>query len=80
MPIANDFTSILELEWDINFIQCYPNQELKITELCNLLQLTAGKHAELGGISYLTYKNIIRPGFWEKCALRLIKCQNGGIK
>ncbi len=53
MPIANDFMAILELEWDINFIQCYPNQELKITELCNLLQLTAGKHAELGGISYL---------------------------
>jgi medium-chain acyl-[acyl-carrier-protein] hydrolase len=52
MPIANNFTSILTKDWEINFLQCYPNGFLKYTELCNLLQLTAATHAELGGISF----------------------------
>lgn len=52
MPISPLFTSILEQTFEINFIQCYPNGKLKHTELCNLLQLTAAKHAELGGISF----------------------------
>ena len=53
MPIAPNFTSILEQEYEINFLLCYPNGLLKYTELCNLLQITAGNHADLGGISYL---------------------------
>ena len=53
MPIAPNFTSILEQEYEINFLLCYPNGFLKYTELCNLLQITAGNHADLGGISYL---------------------------
>uniref|UniRef100_UPI00404B8C23 acyl-[acyl-carrier-protein] thioesterase n=1 Tax=Flavobacterium sp. TaxID=239 RepID=UPI00404B8C23 len=53
MPIAPNFTSILEQEYEINFLLCYPNGVLKYTELCNLLQITAGNHADLGGISYL---------------------------
>lgn len=52
MPIAKDFTSILTKEWEITFLQCYPNGYLKYTDLCNILQLTAGVHAEIGGISF----------------------------
>lgn len=52
MPIAPNFTSILQQNWEINFLQCYPNGYLKYTDLCNILQLTAGLHAELGSISF----------------------------
>ena len=52
MPISKDFTSILTKDWEINFLQCYPNGYLKYTDLCNILQLTAGVHAELGGLSF----------------------------
>jgi len=52
MPIASNFTSVLTKNWEINFLQCYPNGYLKYTDLCNILQLTAGLHAELGGISF----------------------------
>ena len=52
MPISKNFTSILTKDWEINFLQCYPNGYLKYTDLCNILQITAGVHAELGGISF----------------------------
>lgn len=52
MPINRDFTSILYKDWEITFLQCYPNGYLKFTDLCNILQLTAGAHAEMGGISF----------------------------
>ena len=52
MPISPEFTSKFDQKHEINFLQCYPNGYLKYTDLCNLLQLTAGKHAELGGISF----------------------------
>ncbi len=52
MPIDKNFTSIYSQDWKINFLQCYPNGYLKYTDLCNILQLTAGTHAELGGISF----------------------------
>ncbi|MDI1316968.1 acyl-ACP thioesterase domain-containing protein [Flavobacterium sp.] len=52
MPISKEFSSILTKDWEINFLQCYPNGYLKYTDLCNILQLTAGVHAELGGISF----------------------------
>jgi acyl-ACP thioesterase len=52
MPISKEFTSILTKDWEISFLQCYPNGYLKYTDLCNILQLTAGVHAELGGISF----------------------------
>ncbi len=52
MPIASNFTSIYSKEWDINFSQCFPNGSLKYTELCNILQLTAAAHSEIGGISF----------------------------
>jgi medium-chain acyl-[acyl-carrier-protein] hydrolase len=52
MPIAPNFTSILSKEFEINFIQCAPNGLLKYTELCNLMQVAAALHSELGGISF----------------------------
>jgi acyl-ACP thioesterase len=52
MPIASDFTSILSKKRKIDFTQCLPNGNLKYTDLCNILQLVAGDHAELGGISF----------------------------
>jgi acyl-ACP thioesterase len=52
MPIAANFTSVLSIDWEINFTQCYPNGYLKYSELCNILQLTAAKHSENGGISF----------------------------
>jgi acyl-ACP thioesterase len=52
MPISPNFTSIFRKDWEINFTQCTPNGYLKYTDLCNLLQLTAAAHSELGGISF----------------------------
>ena len=52
MPIAPNFTSVLSKDWEINFTQCLPNGSLKYTDLCNLLQLTAATHSEIGGISF----------------------------
>ena len=52
MPISPNFSSIFSKDWEINFTQCTPNGYLKYTDLCNLLQLTAGDHAEVGGISF----------------------------
>lgn len=52
MPISPNFTSVYSHDWEINFLQCTPNGLLKHTDLCNLLQLTAGYHAELGGLSF----------------------------
>ena len=52
MPISPNFTSIFSKDWDINFTQCLPNGYLKYTDLCNILQLTAAAHSEIGGISF----------------------------
>jgi medium-chain acyl-[acyl-carrier-protein] hydrolase len=52
MPISPDFTSIFSKNWEINFTQCLPNGYLKYTDLCNILQLTAAAHSEVGGISF----------------------------
>ena len=53
MPIAKDFTSVFSKDWEINFTQCTPNGYLKYTDLCNMLQLTAANHSEIGGISFV---------------------------
>ena len=52
MPIAENFTSIFSKDWEINFTQCMPNGYIKYTDLCNILQLTAAAHSEIGGISF----------------------------
>lgn len=53
MPISPDFTSIYKHDFEIGFQHCYPTGFLKHTEICNLFQIVAGIHADLGGISYL---------------------------
>ena len=53
MPISSNFTSIYKQNFEIGFQHCYPNGFLKHTEICNLFQIVAGIHADLGGISYL---------------------------
>jgi len=52
MSISPHFTSVLSKDWEINFTQCAPNGFLKYTDLCNILQLTAAAHSEVGGISF----------------------------
>lgn len=52
MSVSPDFSSVLSVNFTISFDQCYPNGSLRYTDLCNLLQLTAGQHADLGGISF----------------------------
>ena len=52
MPISPNFSSIFSKEWEINFTQCSPNGYLKYTDLCNILQLTAAAHSDVGGISF----------------------------
>lgn len=52
MPISPNFTSVYSKDWEINFTQCTPAGFLKYTDLCNILQLTAGSHADVGGISF----------------------------
>lgn len=52
MQINPNFTSIYEQEFELSFLNCYPNGLLKYTDLCNFIQITAGNHADLGGISY----------------------------
>jgi medium-chain acyl-[acyl-carrier-protein] hydrolase len=52
MPISPNFSSILTKEIEINFTQCTPNGMLKYTELCQILQVCAALHSELGGISF----------------------------
>ncbi len=52
MPIAPDFTSIHQTEWEINFTMCAPNGRLSYVNLCNLLQLAAAAHSISGGLSF----------------------------
>ena len=52
MPISPNFSSVFSKEWEINFTQCLPNGYLKYTDLCNILQLTAAAHSDVGGISF----------------------------
>ena len=52
MPISQQFTSVYETEWTVNFTQCAPNGYLNYVNLCNLLQLTAAGHSIVGGLSF----------------------------
>lgn len=52
MPIAPDFTSILSRDFTIDFTRCDPKGRLRLTDLCHLLQIVAGDHADIGGISF----------------------------
>lgn len=73
MPISADFTSIFSKDWEINFTQCTPNGYLKYTDLCNILQLTAASHSEIGGISFVDMQEFNQA--WVLSRMRLeIKC------
>ena len=72
MPISSNFTSILEQEYEINFLQCYPNGLLKYTDLCNILQITAGFHADLGGISFSDMQEHHQAWVMSKMRLEII--------
>jgi medium-chain acyl-[acyl-carrier-protein] hydrolase len=52
MPISPEFDSVFSKNFEINFTQCLPNGSLRFTDLCNILQLTAAAHSEVGGISF----------------------------
>lgn len=43
---------IFEKEWTLNFTQCYPNGQLKYSELNNILQITGSDHSESLGFGY----------------------------
>lgn len=73
MPIAPHFTSILEQEFEINFLQCYPNGLLKYTDLCNIFQITAGLHADLGGISFSDMQAHHQAWVMSKMRLEIIR-------
>ncbi len=72
MPISPNFTSILEQEYEINFLQCYPNGLLKYTDLCNIFQITAGIHADLGGISFSDMQKHHQAWVMSKMRLEII--------
>ena len=72
MPISPHFASILEQEFEINFLQCYPNGLLKYTDLCNMLQITAGFHADLGGISFSDMQEHHQAWVMSKMRLEII--------
>ena len=80
MPMSPNFTSILEQEYEINFLLCYPNGLLKYTELCNLLQITAGNHADLGGISYLDMQAHDQAWVMSRMRLEIDKLPKWGDK
>ena len=73
MPISPHFTSILEQEFEINFLQCYPNGLLKYTDLCNIFQITAGLHADLGGISFSDMQAHHQAWVMSKMRLEIIR-------
>lgn len=52
MPISPDFQSIHTKEFYIDFTRCDVKGRLRITSLCDFLQITAGEHADVGGISF----------------------------
>ncbi len=52
MPVSPNFRSIHQKEFEIYFSQSAPNEKIKYTELCNIFQLVAAEHAEIGGISF----------------------------
>lgn len=72
MPISSNFTSTLEQEYEINFLQCYPNGLLKYTDLCNIFQVTAGIHADLGGISFSDMQEHHQAWVMSKMRLEII--------
>lgn len=72
MPISDNFTSIYTKDWEINLTQCMPNGSLKYTDLCNILQLTAAKHSEIGGISFTDMQEFHQAWVLSKMRVEII--------
>ena len=49
--------STFEKDWEINFTQCYSNGRIRFSDLSNLLQLTAGDHANVIGFGFQEMAN-----------------------
>lgn len=73
MPIAPDFKSVFSRDWEINFMQCSPNGDLRYTELCNLLQLTAAAHSESGGFSFVDMQQFNQAWVLSRMRLEVTK-------
>lgn len=73
MPICESFTSVYSKDWEINFMQCTPNGDIKYTDFCNLMQLTAAKHSELGGISFTDMQEFNQAWVLSKMRIEIIK-------
>ena len=80
MAIAHNFTSILQKEWEINFTLCDPIGKLKYPDLCNLLQLTAAEHAEMGGISFTDMQTNNQAWVLSRMRVEIMKCPVGSKK
>jgi acyl-ACP thioesterase len=56
MPISNQFTSIHQQSYEIDFFACSPSGHLKWVDLCKLIQSVSADHSVLGGISFWDLK------------------------
>lgn len=52
MPISPNFTSIYTQSFDIDYFDCDINAQLKLVDLCKMIQMASSTHAVLGGISF----------------------------
>jgi len=52
MPISPAFTSIYTQSFDIDYFDCDTNAQLKVVDLCKMIQMASSTHAVLGGISF----------------------------
>jgi acyl-ACP thioesterase len=73
MPIAPNFKSIYSQTWEINFMQCTPNGNLRYTDLCNMLQLTAAAHSESGGFSFVDMQQYNQAWVLSRMRLEITK-------
>ncbi len=73
MPISNNFKSIFNKDFEVNFMQCLPNGLLKMTDLCNMLQLTAAEHSEIGGISFIDMQQFDQAWVLSRMRLEVIE-------
>ncbi|WHT39664.1 thioesterase [Myroides sp. mNGS23_01] len=56
MPISDQFTSIHQQSYEIDFFACSPSGHLKWVDLCRLIQRVSADHSVLGGISFWDLK------------------------
>lgn len=53
MELPNKFASLYKGLCQVTIDKCSVNSKIRITDLLNILQAVAGKHSDLGGMSYL---------------------------